>query len=164
MESTNFWRSKLFKGIALGCGVLFVFLIFGLLLFKLGTLVGFKKAGFSYQWGENYHRNFAGPRRGFFGDFFGQDFIEAYGTFGQIIKIDGSTLIVKGRNNVEKVVIVSDKTTIKRVKDTIKLTDLKVDDWIVVIGEPNEKGQVEAKFIRVMPSPPKKLSIKKFWR
>jgi len=163
MNFKNFFQSKLFKALAIGCGAFIIFLIIALLIFKLGTLVGFKKAGFSYKWGENYHKNFGGPRGGFFGDFFDQDFIEAYGTFGQIIKIDGSTLVVKGRDNVEKIVLVKDNTTIKRLGETIKLSDLKVDDYIVVIGDPNEAGQIEAKFIRVMPSPPKQSSMRPFW-
>lgn len=162
MNFKNFWQSTLFKGLILGISIFAILLIFLLLIFKLGMLVGFRKAGFSYKWGENYHRNFAGPRGGFFGDSFGKDFIEAYGTFGQIIKIDGSTLIVKGRENVEKIVLVKENTTIKHLRETIKLSDLKVDDYIVVIGEPNDKGQIEAKFIRVMPPPPKKSSRRHF--
>lgn len=164
MNFVNFLKSKLFKGIILGITILVVLLIFGLSIFKLGMLVGFKKARFSYKWGENYHRNFAGPRGGFFSDSFGKDFIEAYGTFGQIIKIDGSILVVKGRDNVEKIVLVKDSTAIRRLRETIKPSDLKVDDYIMVIGEPNDRGQIEAKFIRVIPSPPQKSSIRPFWR
>lgn len=87
-----------------------------------------------------------------FGD---RDFIEANGTFGQIIKIDGSTLVVKGRDDIEKIILVNDQTTIKHFQETIKLTDLKVDDYIVTIGDPNDAGQLEAKLIRLMPTQPK---------
>jgi len=152
MDLNNFFQSKAFK---ITLGVIGGIIIF-LLIFSIGMFVGFKKANFSYRWGENYHQNFGGPREGLFRDFRGEDFIAAYGAAGQIIKIDGSTLVVKGRDNVEKIVLLADSTVIKRFQETIKATDLKVDDFVVVIGEPNDSGQVGAKFIRVLPpSPPK---------
>lgn len=153
VDFNKIFRSKTFK-IVLWCLVGFIILLFVL---KLGMVVGFKKANFSYRWGENYHQNFAGPRSGFFGglikDFSGRDFIGAHGVFGQIIKIESSTLIIKGQDNTEKIVLVKDNTVIERLRDTIKSSDLKVDDYIVIIGEPNDKGQIEAKFIRLLPSP-----------
>jgi len=65
------------------------------LIFGVGIFVGEMKARFSYRWAENYHKNFGGPSGGFLGDWkmFPPDneFIESYGTFGQILKIDPST-------------------------------------------------------------------------
>lgn len=149
MDFNKFFQSKKFKIILITIGALVVLLF----VFKAGVFVGYKKAHFSYKWGENYQRNFAGPRGGFFGNFgrgFGdRDYTNAHGTFGSIIKIDGSTLIVKGSDNVEKTILVSDKTTITSRRETIKTSDLKVDDRIVIIGSPNEQGQIEAKLIRV---------------
>jgi len=134
-------------------------LIFALCIFKLGMVVGEKKADFSRQWSDNYHLNFAGPEGGFFKDFGDKNFIEANGTFGQIIKVDGSTIVVKGQNDVEKTVIAGENVQIKRLNEDIKITDLKVSDYIVIIGEPNDSGQIEAKFIRIMPPPPEKGSF-----
>ena len=119
--------------------------------FSLGVFVGYHKARFSYAWGENYHRNFGGPMGGLFQDFSGKEFIDAHGTFGQIVKVNSSTLVVKGRDSVEKIVVVKDNTSIMRLRDSIKILDLKINDNIVVIGEPNEQGQIEAKFIRFLP-------------
>jgi len=116
--------------------------------------VGYKKASFSYRWGENYHRNFAGPRQGFFGNVSDRNFVESHGTFGQIIKIDGTTLVVRGKNNSEKIIVVKNDTVIRSGGNTVALTDLKVDDSIVTIGEPNNEGQIEAKLIRIMPDMP----------
>lgn len=125
-----------------------------ILVFGAGMKVGALKARYSYRWAENYQRNFAGPRRGGFLGSFRQgfkdrDFINAHGTFGSIIKIDGNTIIVKGKDDVEKTVLVSDKTTITSHRESLKMSDLKVDDQIVIIGTPNEQGQIEAKLIRV---------------
>jgi hypothetical protein len=127
------------------------------LVFGLGVFVGEKKAKFSYLWAENYHRMFAGPKAGFLGNLkmppfppF-DEFIEGHGTFGEIIKIEGKNLVVKGRGNVEKVIIVTEKTVIKSGREDIKFSDLKIGDMIVIIGSPNDKGQIEAKLIRVFP-------------
>ena len=129
------------------------------LVFGAGVKVGALKARYSYRWAENYHKNFAGPRGGFFDNFRrgfdDDDFIEAHGVFGSVIKIDTSTssgqatLIVKGKDNVEKTILIFDKTTISNRRDVIKFDGLKIDDQVVIIGSPNEQGQIEAKFIRV---------------
>ncbi len=168
MNIKNIIQSKRTRGLIIGIGLVIIVLI----IFQAGIFVGYKKASFSYRWGENYHNNFAGPREGFFGNFrrgFGdKDFINANGTFGSIIKNDGSmdstsspqassgqvTLVIKGKDDVEKTVLVSDKTKIINRRETIRASDLKVDDYVVVIGSPNEQGQIEAKLIRLMPMPP----------
>jgi hypothetical protein len=150
MDPDKIFRSKNFQIAIFGI----VALIILISVFRLGMFVGFRKAGFSYQWGDNYHRNFAGPRGGF-DDMMGNDFIEANGAFGRIIKIDGQTIVTKGNNEAEKVILISDHTIIKKFKDTVKIADLKADDNIVVIGEPNDAGQITAKLIRVMPDLPK---------
>jgi hypothetical protein len=126
-----------------------------ILVFGAGVKVGTMKAMYSYRWAENYHKNFGGPREGFL--FLSDNkggFVSSHGAVGQIIKIDDNALIVKDREITEKSVLVKEDTTILRLREEIQLSDLKVDDFIVVIGDPNDAGQVEAKLIRVMPSPP----------
>jgi len=127
------------------------FVIVGL-IFGAGMFVGGLKAKFSYRWAESYHKNFAGPREGFLGDwrsFPRGDFIEGHGAFGEIIQIDDSGLVVKGRGDVEKVIIATQDTTIQEGRETIKKEELKVGDQVVIIGSPNKEGQIEAKLIRV---------------
>lgn len=152
MDFVKFFQSKTFK-IATWLIAGFVALF---LMFKLGMLVGYKKAAFFYRWGENYHRNFAGPQKGFFKEFLSDkmDFTEAHGVFGQIIKIDDNIIIVKSRDNIEKIILIKEEIVITRFRERIKSAELKIDDYVVVIGEPNEAGQIEAKMIRVMPPPP----------
>ena len=150
MEEEKQKNRDILKWIIIGlAGFVVVVLIFG-----AGMFVGAMKANFSYRWAENHHKNFAGPRAGFFGNWrmppFG-DFIEGHGTVGEIIKIEGNNLIVKGRENIEKIVLVNEKTVIKSGFKDIKISDLKVGDMIVIIGSPNEQGQIEAKLIRVFP-------------
>jgi len=147
----DFFQTKLFKGIILAvlCLIILVF------VFGTGVFVGMKKAEFSFKWADEYHRNFGGPQGGFFGDMINEGFTESNGVFGQIIKIDGQTLTIKGKDNVEKIVIVGEKTTILCLRKNIKLSDLKINDSLVAIGDPNNNGQIQAELIRVIPSPPK---------
>lgn len=156
MDFKKMFESKVFKGVLIGAGALVAVLV----IFGAGMAIGFKKADFSFRWGENYHKNFGGPRGGFFRDFTGRDFIDAHGVFGQIIKIDPSTgsgqaatIIIKGRENVERTVVINDGTIINRGRETIKIGDLKINDYVVIVGEPNSSGQIEAKLIRNMPPP-----------
>lgn len=123
------------------------------LIFGAGMFVGGMKARFLYQWAENYHKNFAGPQGGFLGNWQGApplpgDFIGSHGTFGEIIKINDSDFVIKGAD-AEKIVIIRDDTILEKGKTAIKKDDLKVGDQVVVIGSPNEQGQIEAKLIRV---------------
>ncbi len=144
MDINKFFQSKMFSGFIFGL-VAFIIL---LLIFKAGLIVGIKKADFSCRWSDNYQHNFGGPG---FGD---RDFIEANGTFGQIIKLEANNLVVKGRNDVEKIIIIDENTVIKNLRQTLKPADLKIDDNLVIIGEPNELGQIKAKLIRLMPPRP----------
>ncbi|MDO8676842.1 MAG: hypothetical protein Q7K16_04350 [Candidatus Azambacteria bacterium] len=167
MNLKNLVQSKNYKIVAISLAAMAVMF----LTFVVGMHVGFRKAMFSYQWGENYHKNFTGPRggmfRGMLRDFGGKDFIDSHGASGQILKVDPSTdstgslqagsgqaeLIIKGQDGVEKIIVIKEDTSIARLRETIKISDLKINDSVAIIGSPNEQGQIEAKFIRVLPEP-----------
>ncbi|MEK9165996.1 MAG: hypothetical protein AAB525_04045 [Patescibacteria group bacterium] len=124
-----------------------------ILTFGAGMLVGGTKARFSYRWAESYHKNFAGPRNGFFGDWrkqppFPGDFVEGHGSFGKIIKLNDAGFVMNGRGDIEKIIITTPDTIIKKGMQTIN-DNFKVGDQVVVIGTPNEQGQIEAKLIRI---------------
>jgi len=150
-------KSKKFKIAVLAIGVILVALV----SFAGGVFVGFRKARFSYRFGENYERNFVGGPfqgpagmmgrgpRGMMGDFEGRGFRNGHGIAGNIISISDSNIVIKDRNGQENTISVSDQTLIKRGQDTVKLTDLKQDEQIVVIGKPGDNGTVSADLIRV---------------
>ncbi len=149
MDPKLFFQSKNFKRILIGIGILIVLL----LVFKAGEFVGFRKANFSYRWGENYYRSFAGPRRGFPGDLDGNDFLSGNGTFGSVLKVASGSLAIQSREGAENVILLTNNTSIKRFRETIPVSDLKTGDSIIVIGSPNNAGQIEAELIRVLPQP-----------
>jgi len=150
MDTKKIFQSKKFKIILLGIAGL----IAGLLIFQAGIFVGYRKAAFSYNWEQNYPRIFGAPPGDFLNEFRDRGFISGHGTVGQIIKIEGNTIVIKGNDNAEKTIIVSDSTAIQSGRQSININDLKIDDFIVTIGSPDNSGQIQAKFIRVMPPPP----------
>jgi hypothetical protein len=76
------------------------------------------------------------------------------GVFGSILKITNPDIVIKGPDEMEKIITTGKDTSIKNKMDTIKLSDLKVNDKIVVIGSPNDAGKIDAKLIRVLPELP----------
>lgn len=133
-------------------------IVIALIIFSAGIVVGFHKANFGRAWGEHYNENFGiGHPNGFLGDLdkIGvlNNFPNAHGAVGKIIKVELPNIIVQDRGNTEKVVAIADDTTIQEGGDIVTSTDLHTDDFVVVIGSPNTEGVIEAKLIRVMPSP-----------
>jgi len=146
----EFARSKSFHGILIGLCVAIIIL----LIFQAGVAVGHRKAAFAYKFGDNYYRAFdeRGLRAPFMIGLRG-GLPDAHGAAGAIISLTLPTFVVGGPDNIEKVVMVRDDTIIRRFDGEIQPTDLTVDDFVVVLGEPNEDSQIEAKLIRVLPPP-----------
>lgn len=151
----NFFKSENFKIIIYVVGILAV----AILIFQAGMIAGFKKASFDRNWGDNYERNFGSPHRnpkikmGGFGDF--GNLPNANGAIGKIIKTDlPNVIVMDDKDMIEKVIIIGDDTKIIKMREDLEKEDLKIDDFIIVIGSPNEEGQIQAKLIRLMPAPP----------
>lgn len=145
-------KSKTLKITAAVLGLVFLLL----LVFSGGVAVGIRKARFSGRFIQNYERNFVGgPDRGPAGmmhDFPGRDFRNPHGLAGNIISVSDNTLTVRDRDGMEISVNVTDKTVIKKGGSDLKITDLKPDEKVTVLGKPGEDGKVNADFIRVFAS------------
>ena len=143
-------KSKVFKWSLVVLGELVVLA----LVFGMGVKVGVWKARFSYQWGENYQKNFVGPHRGMMQNFFrDRGFMGGHGIAGSIIARDAVALTLKSIDGVERFIVLKSDTAIMRFREAIRPEDLQVGDQVVVLGRPNDAGQIEAKLIRVMPYP-----------
>jgi hypothetical protein len=149
MNFKDFFQSKSFTIITWVVAALAVIL----LVFQAGIAVGSKKADFSCKWGENYRQNFGGPGEGQLPMPGKDDLMGAHGAVGEIIKIDNFVLTIKGQDNMEKSVLVESNTSIVNARKNITLADIKSGDNVVVIGDPDNSGQIDAKFIRVLPAP-----------
>lgn len=153
----KFFESKVYFNILVTIGILITLgLVFG-----AGISVGVHKSSFGRAWGEHYNENFGMGRkntRPVFnmmrnGNNMMNYFPNAHGATGKIIKLELPNIIIQDKDNIEKIISLNNDTQIQKARENIKVSDLKIDDFIVVIGTPNEKGVIEAKFIRELPSP-----------
>ncbi len=137
------------KKLLIGIGAFIIIL----LSFQAGMMVGFHKAASSYRFGDNYYHEFEGRNheRGFMDNL---RFPDSHGAMGRIVSVHLPSLVIADPYNAEKVVILTSDTVIRRFRDTLEQGALKVNDFIVAIGSPNEKGEIEAKLIRLLPPPP----------
>lgn len=147
-----------------------IILIIIFAVFQAGIFVGYHKARFYGSLGENYYKSSEGlGNRGpggmmGKGDSFGNFIKDAnlpggHGAVGKIVSINLPTIVVASPDNVEKTINISNDTLIRQFRDTLGPKDLKVGDYVVILGEvpnPNNtpEGVVNAKLIRLIPPPP----------
>lgn len=155
LSAAEFLKSKKFKAILYG----FAAAALALLIFQAGVFVGYHKAEFSYRWGDNYSRTFGGPGKSLFPGMPVSEFPNANGVIGKIISINLPEIVVEGMNKIEKVVLTDDDTSVRRFREEISLSDLKVSDYMVAIGSPDENGRINARLIRLIPKPAEALNI-----
>ena len=147
----NLWQSKMFKFAVYFLAALIVILI----SFQAGRFVGFRQAGFSYHMGDNYYRAFEGGRGGgiigsnSFGNLPG-----GHGAVGKIIKVSLPSIVISTPDNLEKTIMVSDDTIIRRFRGSASSSEFKIGDMVVVIGEPDQESAIEARLIRLLPPLP----------
>ena len=141
-------HSKIFIWIVLGLTQLIIVIA----VFSLGVSVGFHKARFTYSWSNNYPNNFGQPG----GKLLlqmpppGGQFFNAHGLDGTILSTSTDSIVIKDEDGNEKTIITDPSTTIRLGSQNIMANELKSDQEIVVIGEDNDQGQIQAKFIRVL--------------
>ncbi len=148
-------QSKSFQGVLIGI----IISIIALLIFQAGVVVGNHKAQFGDRMGGNYERNFVDMGRGGFPSNPNLGFGEmlppgGHGAVGQVINVALPTFIIAGPDNLERTVVVSDETVIRQFRDELGTESIENGKFVVVLGEPNDKGEIEAKLIRFLPPPP----------
>lgn len=137
-------RQTVLLGIGLGIGIAIVLL----LVFFAGIYIGGSKTG-AFPFWERRHIFPGGFVPGRFG----------HGVIGTIDSIGNNTFIVKDRSGALKTVLVDNQTRIRRNGSTIKSADLKKDEQVIVIGEPQEQeGAIKARVVRVITGSPKETS------
>ncbi|HRZ29718.1 MAG TPA: hypothetical protein P5052_03110 [Candidatus Paceibacterota bacterium] len=83
----------------------------------------------------------------------GGDFIDGHGVFGEIIKISDNQIIINGQDKIEKIINIAKDTKIISFNQEIKLDQLKINDRIMILGDSNDQGKIDAKLIRVFNQP-----------
>jgi len=145
-DVTAFVNSPRFVPILIGI----VCIILAVFIFEVGVVVGFHKAEFAEHWQENYDRNF-GPSMMY--GMPGSGMPNPHGATGKIISITPPTFIIAGGNEPEKIVRVSDDTIIRNGNQTVGTSTLAAGEYVVILGVPNDEGEIEAGLIRVLPAP-----------
>lgn len=151
MDIRTFVTSRTVKHIGIGLGIFVAVLI----VFKAGMVVGYHQARFGGKLGDNYYRAFGEERmlvRGIPGDL-----PNAHGVIGRVVSVSLPTFVVADRDGVEKTVIVTDGTVMRRGRDEITGAEIKADEMVVVFGAPNDAAEIEARLIRIAPPRPENL-------
>ncbi|OGH22238.1 MAG: hypothetical protein A3D75_02370 [Candidatus Levybacteria bacterium RIFCSPHIGHO2_02_FULL_37_18] len=129
-------KQTVLLGLGIGIGAAIVLL----LVFFSGVYIGSKRAGLFPFWERRHiYQNGFVPNR------FG------HGTVGTIDTVGENTFVVKDRSGALKTILVDEKTILRRDRAEIKFSDLKKDEQVIVIGEPQEQeGAIKAKAVRVI--------------
>jgi len=135
-------------------GILGVLLV-ALIIFWAGTAVGYREAVFSHQWDDNYAVEFGGSHSPFLPGMDGDDSsLNSHGAFGQIVAVRMPEFTVKGPAEAEKDIIVEDGTIIRYFHGQASTSELVPGETVVVIGEPDNQGRIQASLIRIVPPAP----------
>ena len=131
------------RNILIGVGIGAVLAASLLLVFFLGLFIGRRE--------NRFFPYFGGGGRLMHRDFIPRDF--GHGAIGAIENLGENTLVVRDRSGALKTVLVDNQTQIKRGHTSINFSDLKKDEQVIVLGDPEEKeGAIKAKLIRVIGS------------
>ncbi len=152
MNIKNITQSHSFRGILIGIGIVVAVLI----IFQVGVSVGIRKATFGHRLGDNFERNFKDPRLGKFGfrnDSIGMNMLSGHGAVGKIVSIELPLVVVAGPDALEKTIVITKDTEIRQFRNVITKEDLVVGSYVVVLGTPNDVGQIDAKLVRLVPAP-----------
>ncbi len=121
--------------------------------FAAGVHVGERKARHLSRWQQNYPRIV--PSRGLPFNKRMPPLPPAlpggHGIFGNILTLNGNTLVIQGKDGIEEQVLVTSSTTLRLDQRTIRFEDLPADLTRVeaaVFGTPTTQGQIEARLIR----------------
>ena len=120
-----------------------------IIIFHAGEEFGYKKAEVMEHMSGNYYKTFGpgDPRRQGPMSYLFDDQTASHGVAGKIISASPEKIIVEDNQDIEKVVLVDKNTIIHKQRSVITTNDLKIDDFVVVIGSPNSDGQITAKII-----------------
>lgn len=144
MDLKTFYKSKKVK-YALTALVFLAVLLF---VFQAGVVVGISRANFSGQLGDTYSRMFNNGRPA--GMMPSQPL--GYGTTGKVLSITNGEVTVATNDNIEKIVVITSDTIIRKSHDDATTTDIKTGDSIVVVGSPDARGEILARLIRIVPT------------
>lgn len=147
---SQFFTSKPFYGILVGLASLIILFA----VFHVGVEVGERKARQAFGFSDHYGRMFGGPRGSGRMLFFNEPVLPpTHGVFGKVISVSGNSVVVQGADSVEQNVLVTTSTQIRSGRGVFVLGDMKPGFDVGVFGVPGSEGRIDARLIRVIPTP-----------
>lgn len=133
--------------------ILLVLFLAAILIFAIGMKVGYRKAMFSYHWNDTYAQEFGGPRSPFMMmDNNADETPNPHGAFGTVIAVRMPNIVIKNKNEAERLVNIGTTTVVRRFHDLAASTTIRVGDNLVILGNSDDNGYINATFIRIVPS------------
>ena len=72
-----------------------------------------------------------------------------HGVTGEVVDVATDTIVVRGSNGSEESVLIVSGTPIRDMNENISEQEIAPNDQIVVLGDPDQDGVVEARFVRI---------------
>ena len=146
----TFFETKLFTKMLVLLGVLLVAWV----IFAAGIFVGYHKASFSKDWDDSYRQGMMNPNSPLAPFINNDDEVNPHGAIGEIVSVNFPEIMIKRPQNAEQIVIISSSTTIRMIHGMASTSEISAGQFAVAIGEPNNKGEIQASFIRILPPLP----------
>ena len=127
--------------------------VLGILLIIL-IIFGYRRATYSFIWHENYNKDALQPVSFMAPFMHDEDDVNPDSAIGNIVSMHIPFLLIKGKYQSERTVIVGSTTSIRFADRIASTTDLTMNRQIIAIGTPDDKGQIQATFIRILNSSP----------
>lgn len=144
---TNPIKSRSFRVVVTALLVVLVAAV----IFQAGMFVGYRRATFSYHWNEMYTRG-PGDPHSVYAPFMGDDMNpNPDGASGEIVSVHLPEIMIKAPSQNEKVVIISPDTIIRRMRAMGSSSDLTSGTQVIVVGKPDDQGDIRASFVRIFP-------------
>jgi len=130
--------------------ILGVFLL-ALVIFQAGISVGYRKAEFSYRWNSAYMHGMNDPHSMLSPFMHDADDVSPHGAVGEIVSVRLPMIMIKSPYEAEKIISIGTSTMIRNFHTIASSSDLRTGQDVVVIGVPDDKGTIDATFIRIAP-------------
>ena len=146
----KFFETKTYSHLLL----ILVILLIAWIIFAAGIFIGYHKAVFLNDWDDSYRQGMMNPNSPLAPFMHNSDEVNPHGAMGEIVSVNFPVIMIKGPESAEQVVIISSTTMIRILHGMASVNDIKNGQYVVAVGEPNNKGEIQATFIRIVPPPP----------
>lgn len=126
-----------------------------LIAFRIGVLVGYHKAQFSFEWGQRRYNEVAHMHSGrgmggTFANWFGHEFMQAHGVSGTVISSSDTQLVVRDDDGNDKTVSMTTSTPVRGDQNATSTARINPNDNVLVVGSPASDGTIKATLVQII--------------